>query len=185
MTSQQELPSLSIYLNFVEGECREAFEFYRSVFGGEFSNIMSFDDMPPDDDYPIPEGWGDKVMHVSLPIGNGILMGSDVPPGFGPPLTIGSNYSVSYRPPSRDEADRVFAALSDGGRGDDGAAGYVLGRLLRIVHGSIRHQLAGRSGARGFRRLDSSAALGMTGGGRIPRGICARMSAGWRYVTMG
>lgn len=115
MTSQQELPSLSIYLNFVEGECREAFEFYRSVFGGEFSTIMSFDDMPPDDDYPIPDGWGDKVMHVSLPIGNGVLMGSDVPPGFGPPLTVGSNYSVSYRPPSRDEADRVFAALCEGG----------------------------------------------------------------------
>ena len=115
MTSQQELPSLSIYLNFGEGECREAFEFYRAVFGGEFSNIMAFDDMPPDDDYPIPEGWGDKVMHVSLPIGNGVLMGSDVPPGFGPPLTVGSNYSVSYRPPSRDEADRVFAALSEGG----------------------------------------------------------------------
>lgn len=113
---QQELPSLSIYLNFVEGECREAFEFYRGVFGGEFSNMMAFDDMPPDDDYPIPDGWGDKVMHVSLPIGNGILMGSDVPPGFGPPLTVGSNYSVSYRPPSREEADRVFAALSDGGQ---------------------------------------------------------------------
>lgn len=112
---QPELPTLSIYLNFLEGECREAFEFYRGIFGGEFSNIMSFDDMPPDDDFPIPDGWGDKVMHVSLPIGNGVLLGSDVPPGFGPPLTVGSNYSVSYRPPSRDEADRVFAALSEGG----------------------------------------------------------------------
>ena len=119
MTNQQqsggELPSLSIYLNFVEGECQEAFEFYRSVFGGEFSTIMTFADMPPSDEMPIPEGWSGKVMHVSLPIGNGVLMGSDVLPGFGPPLTVGSNYSVSYRPPSRDEADRVFAALSEGG----------------------------------------------------------------------
>ena len=136
MTNQQQpqsdLPTLSVYLNFIEGECLEAFEFYRHVFGGEFSTVMTFDDMPPPDEsdaaggddsssamadgeMAVPDGWGDKVMHVSLPIGNGVLMGSDVPPGFGPPLTVGSNYSVSYRPPSREEADRVFAGLSDGG----------------------------------------------------------------------
>ncbi len=111
---QPEAPTLSIYLNF-EDNCREVFDAYRAIFGGEFSNMMTFADMPPSDDMPIPEGWGDKVMHVSLPIGNGVLMGSDMPPGFGPPLTVGSNYSVSYAAPSRDEADRVFAALADGG----------------------------------------------------------------------
>ena len=107
-------PTLSVYINF-EGTCREAFEFYRSVFGGEFSNEMAFSDMPPSDETPIPDGWQDKVMHVSLPIGNSVLMGSDMPPGFGPPLTVGTNYSVSYSASSRDEADRVFAALSEGG----------------------------------------------------------------------
>ena len=55
-------------------------------------------------------------MHVSFPIGNSVLMGSDMPPGFGPPLTVGTNYSVSFGASSRDEADRVFAALSEGGQ---------------------------------------------------------------------
>lgn len=119
MTNQQPgeapAPTLSIYINF-EDNCREAFEAYRAIFGGEYSNVMTFADMPPDDDSPpMPEGWDDKIMHVSLPIGNGVLMGSDMPPGFGPPLTVGSNYSVSYAAPSRQEADRVFAALADGG----------------------------------------------------------------------
>ena len=118
MTSQPSEtsgPTLSIYLNF-EGDCWEAFEFYRGVFGGEFSTVMVFGDMPPSEDVQMPDGWDDKVMHVSLPIGNCVLMGSDAPPGFGPPLTFGNNYSVSYAPSSRDEADRVFAALSEGGQ---------------------------------------------------------------------
>ena len=117
MTTQNEqpTPTLSIYINF-EGNCREAFDFYRSVFGGEFSNEMAFSDMPPSDETPIPDGWQDKVMHVSYPIGNSVLMGSDMPPGFGPPLTVGTNYSVSYSASSRDEADRVFAAISEGGQ---------------------------------------------------------------------
>ncbi len=108
-------PTLSIYVNFA-GTCREAFEFYRSVFGGEFSNVMAFSDMPPSEDAPIPDGWQDKVMHVSFPIGNSVLMGSDAPPGFGPPLTVGTNYSVSFSASSREEADRVFAALSEVGQ---------------------------------------------------------------------
>ena len=117
MTTQNEqpTPTLSIYVNF-GGNCREAFEFYRSVFGGEFSNVMAFSDMPPSDETPIPDGWQDKVMHVSFPIGNSVLMGSDMPPGFGPPLTVGTNYSVSFGASSRDEADRVFAAISEGGQ---------------------------------------------------------------------
>ena len=108
-------PTLSIYLNF-EGNCREAFAFYRSVFGGEFSTVMVFGDMPPSEEMQMPDGWDDKVMHLSYPIGNSILMGSDMPPGFGPPLVVGSNYSVSYAASSRDDADRVFAALSEGGQ---------------------------------------------------------------------
>ena len=113
---QQAFPTLSIYINFDDGSCREAFEAYRAVFGGEFDNTMTFADLPPSEDMPpIPSEMTDWIMHVSLSIGNSILMGSDVPPGFGPPLTVGSNFSVSYAAPSRVEADRVFAALSAGG----------------------------------------------------------------------
>ena len=119
MTNQQPYegpsPALSIYVNF-DGNCQEAFDAYRGVFGGEFSNMMTFADLPPDDDSPpMPEGWDGKIMHVALPIGDGVLMGSDMPPGFGPPLAAGNNFSVSYAAPTRDEANRVFAALADGG----------------------------------------------------------------------
>ncbi len=112
---QQPFPTLSVYINF-EGNCLEAFEAYRGIFGGEFSNVMTFADLPPSDEMPpMPDGWDDKVMHVALPIGDSILMGSDMPPGFGPPLTVGTNYSVSYAAPSREDVDRVFGALADGG----------------------------------------------------------------------
>ena len=104
--------TLSIYLNF-NGECREAFEFYRSVFGGEFAVFETFRGAPTD--VGVSEAELDNVMHVSFPIGSSVLMGSDIPSGMGGPPTVGSNYSISYSPESRGEADRVFAALSDGG----------------------------------------------------------------------
>ncbi len=104
--------TLSIYLNF-NGDCRAAFDFYRSVFGGEFAIFQTFRDGPPD--MSVPESELDNVMHVSYPIGSSVLMGSDMPSSMGPPVTVGNNYSVSLSPESRDEADRVFGALSDGG----------------------------------------------------------------------
>ena len=58
--------SLSIYLNF-DGNCREAFEFYRSVFGGDFSIVQTFGDGPPD--MGVPEEAKNQIMHVSYPIG--------------------------------------------------------------------------------------------------------------------
>ena len=106
-------PGLAVYLNF-EGQCRAAFDYYRAVFGGDFSEIQTFRDGP--DDAGLPESAMDQIMHVSLPVGSGMLMGSDVPPGFGPPLAVGSNVAISYSPASRDDADRVFAALSDDGQ---------------------------------------------------------------------
>ena len=104
---------LSIYLNF-NGGCREAFEFYRTVFGGEFAVLETFRNMPPGE-MPMQEEELDKVMHVSYPIGSSVLMGSDVPSGFGPPHVSGNNFSVSVSPESREEANRIFGALSEGG----------------------------------------------------------------------
>ena len=105
--------SLSTYLTF-DGNCREAFEFYRSVFGGEFSVIQAFADGPPD--MPMPDGAEDLVMHVSLPVGSSVLMGSDRGPGFGPPLVAGNNLSISIQGRSREHCDDVFARLSAGGK---------------------------------------------------------------------
>ena len=104
--------SLSTYL-FFDGNCREAFEFYRSVFGGEFSELQTFGEGPPD--MNVPEAEQDRIMHVSLPIGSGVLMGSDSTSAFGPPPVQGTNFAISIAGDSREHCDEVLAGLSEGG----------------------------------------------------------------------
>ncbi|MCY4108007.1 MAG: VOC family protein [Chloroflexi bacterium] len=104
--------TLSIYLNF-GGNCREVFEFYQSVFGGEFEILQTFGDGPGDMDVPDDE-LGD-IMHVSYPIGSSVLMGSDMPSGFGPPVQMGNNFSISYQTESKEQTDDLFAKISEGG----------------------------------------------------------------------
>ena len=104
--------TLNIYLTF-DGNCREVFEFYRSVFGGEFSIVQTFGDGPPD--MGVPEDEQDRIMHVSLPIGSSVLLGSDTVTGFGPPGVKGDNFSVSCATQSREETDELFAKISEGG----------------------------------------------------------------------
>ena len=104
--------ALSIYLHF-NGNCREAFDFYRSVFGGEFADLQTFGDGP--DDLVVPEDERDHVMHVSLPIGESMLMGSDTPSWSPEPTQVGNNFSVSYSPADRAETDDLFARISEGG----------------------------------------------------------------------
>ena len=103
--------SLNIYLTF-EGNCREAFDFYRAVFGGEFQAFQTFAQGP--EDMQVAEEENDNVMHVSLPVGDSVLMGSDSS-SFGPPLAVGNNFSISIEGESREHCDEVFAKLSDGG----------------------------------------------------------------------
>lgn len=103
---------LNVYLTFTDN-CREAFDFYRSVFGGEFAVIQTFSDAP--EDFEVPPGESDRIMHVTLAFGDCILMGSDTPSTFTPPPTPGDNFSLSYSPSSREEADSLFAKLSAGG----------------------------------------------------------------------
>ena len=104
--------TLSIYLNF-NGNCRQAFDFYRSVFGGDFISISTFGEGP--DDMGMPEDEKDHIMHVTLPIGDSVLMGSDTSAAFGPPYQAGNNFSVSCHPQTREETDRLFAGISVGG----------------------------------------------------------------------
>jgi PhnB protein len=102
------------YLNF-PGNALEALEFYRSIFGGEFDGVYRFKDFPTEG-FELPSGVEDQIMHISLPLGeNTVLMASDAPEGLGAPLVQGNNVHVSVHPDSREEADRVFNALSDGG----------------------------------------------------------------------
>ncbi len=104
--------SLNTYLTF-ESNCREVFEFYRSVFGGEFATVSTFREGPPD--IGIPEEDLDRIMHVSLPIGSSVLMGSDSSSAFGPPPVAGNNFYISFSAETREEADARFAKLSEGG----------------------------------------------------------------------
>jgi PhnB protein len=108
------MTKLHTYLNFA-GNAQEAFDFYKSVFGGDFSSVVRFRDLPMEG-VNIPEDDQDKMMHISLPIGeDNILMASDALESLGQKLVQGNNVYISVQPTSRDEADRVFTALSDGG----------------------------------------------------------------------
>lgn len=110
-------PSLAInpYLTFA-GNCEEAFMFYQSVFGGNFPYVGRFNEMPPTDGKQVPAEEGNKIMHISLPIGNGSLMGSDSSDAFGHATVLGNNFSISINATSRQEADRIFNGLSAGGK---------------------------------------------------------------------
>lgn len=101
------------YLNFA-GNAEEAFNFYKSVFGGEFLALQRFKDVP--DTGNITEAERDMIMHVSLPIGKQtILMASDVLESMGHKLAVGNNFYLSLEVESKEEADRLFNALSVGG----------------------------------------------------------------------
>lgn len=106
------MTTINPYLNF-NGNCGEAMEFYRSIFGGEFSGFSRFGDM--DTGMPVNESEKDWVLHASLPIGdNYVLMASDCPSSFGS-VTQGNAMSVSVGVDSEDEANRIFNGLSEGG----------------------------------------------------------------------
>lgn len=107
------MASINPYLNFA-GNTEDAFNFYKSVFGGEFMVLQRFKDVPG---MEIAEGDREKIMHVSLPIGNGnILMATDALESMGQSLTIGNNFSISISTASKDEATALFSALSESGK---------------------------------------------------------------------
>lgn len=105
--------NLNTYLNF-NGDCRAAFEFYRAVFGGEFTYLVTFADGPPELP-PIADAEKGLIMHVSLPVGDSVLMGNDNIAAFGPPATVGDNFAISVGADSREETDRLVNSLAAGG----------------------------------------------------------------------
>lgn len=110
-------PRASYYVNF-PGNTEEAFMFYKSVFNTEFINgIHRFGEIPADPNQPpMADAVKKMVLHVELPlIGNHILMGTDAPKEMGFTVTQGNNMHINLEPNSREEADRIFNALSAGG----------------------------------------------------------------------
>lgn len=111
------MTTVNIYLSY-NGDCEEAFNFYKSVFGGDFQYLGRYKDMPPTDDCPAVTGEaGEKIMHVSLPISTEtVLMGSDVGGQWTDKFNAGNNFSVSISCDSKEESDRLFNELSAGGQ---------------------------------------------------------------------
>lgn len=112
------MASVSTYLNF-PGNTEQAFEFYKSVFGGDFrGGVMRMGGVPPQEGAPaLSEADKNLVMHVCLPIlGGHLLMGTDAPESMGFKMVFGNNVYINLEPDTRAEADRLFAALSSGGK---------------------------------------------------------------------
>ena len=106
---------VNVYLTF-DGNCEEAFNFYRSVFGGEFPYLGRYKDMPPEEGKKANTKDAEKIMHVSLPISKEtMLMGSDTGGDWASNYSKGNNFAVSIATDNKGEADRLFNGLSAGG----------------------------------------------------------------------
>lgn len=112
------MPRVSTYLNFAH-QTEEAFRFYQSIFGGEFTGgIHRFAEVPlPEGAPPMPEADKKLVMHIELPIlGGHVLMGTDAPESMGFKVNIGNNVHINLEPDTRVEATRLFKALAADGK---------------------------------------------------------------------
>lgn len=101
------------HINF-NGNAEEAFNFYKSVFGGAFTQIIRLKDLSSPD-FPVAENDANKIMHIALPIGPNLLMGNDVPESMGPVNENENRSKISISAASREEADLLFSGLSAGG----------------------------------------------------------------------
>lgn len=109
------MAQINPYIHF-NGNAEEAFNFYKSVFGGEFAMIVRFKDMASEE-FPIPENEAEKIMHIALPIGkHSILMGSDTPESMGKHNEKENRSKISIGAESKEEADHLFNGLSQGGQ---------------------------------------------------------------------
>ena len=110
------MTTINTYLTF-NGNCEEAFNFYKSVLGGEFSYLGRFNEMPPEAQENVSPEDANKIMHVSLPISEEtVLMGSDTGGEWGSGFKQGNNFSVSITTDSREKADKFFNGLSEDGK---------------------------------------------------------------------
>ncbi|HQQ96316.1 MAG TPA: VOC family protein [Cyclobacteriaceae bacterium] len=108
------MPLINPYINF-NGNAEEAFNFYKSVFGGEFAKVMRFKDLASAE-FPVSEKEANKIMHIALPIGKNVLMANDVPEMLGRTNENENRSKISISAESREEADRLFNGLSAGGQ---------------------------------------------------------------------
>lgn len=108
------MPSINPHINF-NGNAEEAFTFYKSVFGGTFAKIIRFKDLASAE-FPVSDNEANKIMHISLPIGNSILMANDVPEILGQTNENENRSKIVINAESKEEADKLFNGLSVGGQ---------------------------------------------------------------------
>lgn len=107
--------TLSPWINF-NGNAEEAFTFYKSVLGGEFTKIVRFKDLASDE-FPVPEEEADKIMQIILPVnGSNVLIGNDVPSFMGTVSEQENRSKIHITTETKEEADRLFTGLSVGGQ---------------------------------------------------------------------
>lgn len=107
------MAQINPHINF-NGNAEEAFTFYKSIFGGEFVNIMRFKDVASPE-FPVAENEANKIMHIALPIGKNILMANDVPASMGRTNENENRSKISISAESKEEADKLFNGLSEDG----------------------------------------------------------------------
>jgi PhnB protein len=108
------MTTINPWINF-NGNAEEAFTFYKSIFGGEFTKIIRFKDLASSE-FPVPEAEAEKIMLITLPIGsNSILMANDVPEFMGKVNENENRSKIAISADSKEEADRLFNSLSAGG----------------------------------------------------------------------
>jgi PhnB protein len=103
---------LELFINF-DGNCREAVDFYAKVFKSTVNNLMTYGQAPPDPNYVVPEADKNRIMYAGVPIGNIVVMFSDVPSSS--EFVKGNNISPTVSTENKDEVARIFDALKEGG----------------------------------------------------------------------
>lgn len=108
------MATINPHINF-NGNAEEAFNFYKSVFGGEFTRVIRFKELASAE-FAVPEHEANKIMHIALPIGKSVLMANDVPEIMGRTNENENRSKIAVHADSRDEADKLFNGLSAGGQ---------------------------------------------------------------------
>jgi PhnB protein len=107
------MATINPYINF-NGNAEEAFNFYKSVFGGEFEAIVRFKDIESPE-FPVPQNEVNKIMRIVLPIGGNTLIDNDVPESMGPVNENENRSKIAISAETKEEADKLFNGLSEGG----------------------------------------------------------------------
>jgi len=107
------MATINPHINF-NGNAEEAFNFYKEVFGGAFSKIIRLKEISSDE-FPVAAVDAEKILHIALPIGTSVLMANDVPESMGPVNENENRSKITVTANSREEADKLFNGLSEGG----------------------------------------------------------------------